>query len=1291
MKLSSLTAFIVLLYLTLPAQSQQRLNESNSSNSVKKKTTSGTSAVPDNQFSLDWEVSNHTSLDERQIQFLSCTQCQRDPLNNQPIVTNIKKVNRGQEIADVRLVVLKEEALSAQEAQLFAEIDLKTNYSLTSVQRKSAGELYSVTTFYPVRRAGARLMKLVSYQLDYSLRSVSASRDGGRANSWVPSSVLSSGSWYKIATAEDGIYKVDFKFLEDCGLPVAGLASTQLRLYGTGGGQLDMKNSAPRPDDLYEIPIQLEDGGDGTLDKGDYFLFYGEDQQVWDNQGQRYYHQTNAFADSVYYFLTVNGGSGVPARIVAADAGSFQTSVSEVDYYDLYERDLVNVIQSGRTWYGDEISVAGNMDFGFSVPNVITSANAYIRSSFIGRSVNVSNTKMRLTVPNQSVTPQEVAFASVGSFYGAQYAQSGSVDVQFTPKNGNFQTKLTFDNSVNSQAQAWVDFIEINARRRLVFNPPFTIFSDYKSTGAGAKVRFRISAQNTDIRVWDITSVTDVREMQLTSADGLRSFNVDHDSLRTFIAFDESVLLKPKKSGSVENQNLHALSDITYVVVAHPKFLTHALEIAEFHELNDGFSTIVVTTEQIYNEFSGGAQDITAIKEFMRMLYHRAEDGGGVKPEYLLLFGDASYDFKDRISGNSNFIPAHQTANSLAPTTSVVSDDYFGLMDDDEGESPQDLVDIGIGRFPVRNRTEARGVVDKVKHYASVQTFGEWRNEVVFVADDEDGRTYPRQSDALSSVIVDSFPEYNIDKIYLDAYKQTSGAGGERYPGVNVAIDDRIENGALIMYYVGHGGELGWAHERVLEVVNVNGWENYNRMTLLVTATCEFSRFDDPRRTSAGEFALLNPSGGAIALLTTTRAVYASPNFQLTSAFTNLAYGPIVETGKMPRLGDLARMTKVITVSADANAAANSRCFALLGDPGLMLAYPKKQVVVTSIADTLKALERVKVTGYVADESGNKINDFNGVVYPLLFDKEVTLKTLDNDGTGAHTYTLRKNTLFRGKASVKNGDFEFEFVVPRDINLNIGAGKLSFYAENGETDANGAYLDFNVGGISDNPLIDDDGPMTDLYMNNNKFVFGGLTDQDPDLYAEVSDSNGINMVGNGIGHDITAVLDGNTKNTIVLNDYYEADLDSYQSGKIRYPFSDLAPGNHTLKLQVWDVNNNPSDAYTEFVVAENEELALEHILNYPNPFTTNTSFFFEHNKPGQNLGIRIEVFTISGKLVKTIDTELASNGYRVGPIAWNGRDQYGDKIGRGVYIYRLSVKTPSGERANEFERLVILN
>jgi hypothetical protein len=474
----------------------------------------------------------------------------------------------------------------------------------------------------------------------------------------------------------------------------------------------------------------------------------------------------------------------------------------------------------------------------------------------------------------------------------------------------------------------------------------------------------------------------------------------------------------------------------------------------------------------------------------------------------------------------------------------------------------------------------------------------------------------------------------------------------------------------------------------VLDVPTINKWSNRDNMPLFITATCEFTRYDDPRRTSAGEYVMLNPSGGGVALLTTTRAVFAGPNFDLTYSFTRQAFESL-ESDKA-RLGDMTAQTKVEN-AASGVAGFNTRCFTLMGDPAMRLAFPQQRVLITSRPDTMQALDKVKVSGIVADKDGNRIESFNGLVYPTVFDKVSTIQGQNNDGEGLYFYEERRNILFKGKASVKNGRFSFEFVVPKDIDRSYGTGKISLYADNGNYDATGQNSDFLIGGLSDNPVDDNDGPDVDLYLNDNQFVFGGMTNQEPDLYAEVWDENGINMVGTGIGHDITAVLDDKGANTIVLNEYYEADIDSYQSGKIRYPFNELTEGRHTLKLQVWDVNNNPTDAYTEFVVANDAVFALDHILNYPNPFTTNTDFYFEHNKPGLSLDVRIEIFTVSGKLIKTIDGNYLTNGYRVGPINWNGRDHFGDPIGKGVYLYRLKVKTPVGEVAEEFERLVILN
>lgn len=1238
---------------------------------------------------LQWNgIGQSQTVEQAAFEFLQLEGAQTDPATNLPVFHKVIPVDGNPAEAEVSLTGLSWTTCSGDELQVLSKQSAQTvrvNYAL----KRSAGKAFLIVDVWPLEGSGRNWKKLVAFNLEINV--VQGAPAAARDAHWKDKSVLAEGTWYKIATGNDGVYKVTYDFLRDCGFDTDGLASASIALYGIKSGVLSMNNADPRPDDLLELGIAMEDGGDGTFDPGDYFLFYGEDQINWTWNGERFQHVSNPFADSAYYFITTDAPSTTNKRIrVQSNSPTSNRTTTRVDYYALHEDDRSNLIQSGRRWYGEQLGLVPYYDIGFSVPNVVQSEQASVRTRFALRSVSISGSGMSISLPNQAGISDTVLVGAVSSAYAQQYARPKTRLLTFNPISADFLTKIAINHGNNPNAQAWIDFIEIGARRALQFLPPSMNFRDVQSVGEGNVTRFEFKGGTSTTRVWDISNVANVMEMKLNGSIAAGHwFSVQTDSLKEFVAFDEESIKTPQRIGPVAQQNLHGMASVDYLVITHPKFRAQAVEMAEMHSELDGFATAVVNVYDIYNEFSGGAQDLTAIREFVRMLHHRGKAGDSPL-QYLLLFGDASYDYKDRIAGNSNFVPSHQTAESLIPTASVVSDDYYGLLDDDEGESPADLIDIAIGRLPARTKEEAQRMVDKIKHYNySEKTFGDWRNRITLVADDPEGgrAEFQNQSSTIGDLADSLSPELNVRKVYLDAYKQESGSGGERYPEAREDISEHVDKGTLMMYYIGHGGELGWAHERVLEVPTINKWENLHNLPLFITATCEFTRYDDPRRTSAGEYVLLNPTGGGVALLTTTRAVYSGPNFDLTYSFTRQAFEAISEN--KPRLGEMCMQTKVENASTG-TAGFNTRCFALMGDPAMRLAFPKERILISSIPDTIKALDKVKVRGVIVDRDSNVLEDFNGLVFPTLYDKEATIQGQNNDGQGVYFYKERRNILFRGKASVTNGEFEFEFVVPKDINKAYGEGKLSLYAHDGTRDASGAEFGFVIGGLSDNPVLDEEGPEVNLYMNNNQFVFGGMTNEDPDLYAEVWDENGINMVGTGIGHDITAVLDANGANTLVLNDYYEADVDSYQSGKIIYPFQDLEEGLHTLKLQVWDVNNNPSDAYTEFVVANDEELALDHVLNYPNPFTTNTAFYFEHNKPGFKLGVRIEIFTVSGKVVKVIDGEYVNDGFRVGPIQWDGLDEFGDQLARGVYVYRVSVKTPENEAVEAYEKLVLL-
>lgn len=1135
--------------------------------------------------------------------------------------------------------------------------------------------------FCPVVMRQGKFFKLKSFDLVAHEESANQNIQTKGLRSYKSESALASGTFYKLAVAQTGIYKIDYQALSNMGVDVDNINPSQIRLYGNGGGQLSYQNNATRTDDLKENSIYVHGQDDSVFNQDDYILFYAtEASGVYYNQSTKsYYHVKNTYSDSAYYFLCTDKGPGLRVQPYINGA-SADTVVNSFLHFSYHHRDQYNFLKSGREWYGEEFGINTTQDFNFYIPNRRTDLPTKIKLSMLSRSVGQTSS---FTVSNQGNTLGTHTISSVAGGVDQLYAQSKEVNADTYVGDALLSLTLTY-NKANEAATGWLNYIEVNAPRELMYTGPQMPFSNTLLNNQQALMQF--SNTSSLFMLWDVTKIDQVKQIQgFNPGDPSLSFVSLSDTVRMYMAFSNQSYLIPRFVKIVENQNLHALTDIDYLVITHPDFISQANEFADFHTSQDNLSTAVATTEQIYNEFSSGSPDITALKDYIKMFYDKAGADVTKLPQYVLLLGDGSFDARGLVSKVGNFIPTYQSLNSLEPAGGTyVSDDYLALLDDTESDLVTEKVDISIGRLPVRTSTEAQRMIDKVKYYYNPETQRSWRNFVTFVADDEDNNLHMSQADNLTKLLENNTKNANIEKIFLDAYDQISSSGGSRYPAAKEAVEKRMEKGSLILSYTGHGNELSLSAERIIGISDINSWTNKNNLTAMVTATCEFSRFDDPLRTSAGELVILNPDGGAIGLLTTTRLVYASPNFQISQAFFEHAFDRDAQ-GNFPRLGDLAKLTKIY-----GPAVSNTRNFTLLGDPAVRLAYPFHGVKTTIATDTMRALAKVNVKGYVTDFEGNKLNAYQGVLYPTVFDKKVQVNTLNNDGDGVFTFENQKNVLFNGKVSVKNGDFEFSFVIPKDIIGGIDTGKISYYFTDQTMDGNGFYDQFVVGGIDSTAAKDDQGPQIGLYLNDETFVSGGITNEMPEIYAVLEDENGINTTGSGIGHDITAVLDENTSNRLVLNDFYEADLDSYQKGRVQYPLSDLSPGKHTLRFKAWDVHNNSSEAYLEFTVAQNAELSIDHVLNYPNPFTTQTGFYFEHNIPGSNLDVIIQIMTVSGKLIKTINTRVSTDGFRVGPIEWDGRDEFGDLIGKGVYIYRLKVIGPTGKAVEKIEKLVLL-
>ena len=1104
-------------------------------------------------------------------------------------------------------------------------------------------------------------------------------------------SVLKSGKWVKLKISDDGIYKISYSQIQDLGFS----NPEDVKIYGNNYGLLPISNTEITPDDLTNNSIYFEKGSDGIFNSGDYILFFakGPDQWFYDETNNFYYCNKHIYSKSNYIFLTTDVGSTNNINTSTSPTGLVDYTLSSFTDFAHHEIESENLIESGQLWLGEHFDISTDYRIDFNFANLIKTKPVKIKTSLVARSGLSSS----FTIKSGS-TPIDDPTITIGSVnlssYTSTYALQNISNSTFNSNSDNISINIKY-NKPSSSSEGWLDFITLNAERELELNNNQLYFSYYNNTASNQIIEFQIQNANSNTKIWDVTTSTQVKNLNKTelSSNSISVKLIAQPGLNWYFAFNEDYDYKTAEFiNSVANQNLHAINHKDMIIVSHPDFLAQANEIASIHELNDNLSSIVVTPNQIYNEFSSGTPDASAIRNFVRMIYNRPSTSDTLK--YLLFVGDGSYDHKSNSAENTNFIVCYQSKNSLTPTASFVTDDFFGLLDETDNVEADNsgLVDIGIGRLPVSTSLQAQQMVDKIKTYANTNTKGNWLNSICFVGDDEDNNIHMRDADKLATFVDTTYPFFFINKIYLDAFPQESSASAESYPEVTRLINDQINNGVLIFNYTGHGGENGLAHERILSVSDINSWINSDKLSIFVTATCEFSRFDNPQFTSAGELVLLNPNGGSIALFSTTRLVYSSPNYVLNSNFFKYVFEKD-HKGKNRALGDIIRLAK--NASGTAN---NKRNFTLLGDPALKIPITEMRVITDSIngnnatlvTDTLKALSKVTIHGHIETLDNAIATNYNGTIYPIVLDKNKTITTLANDGGTPMDFNVQNNILYKGKASVTNGFFKFSFVVPKDISYNFDFGKISYYSYSSTSDAKGYFKNFIIGGSNENALTDETGPNLTLYLNNESFVSGGITNENPKLYAILSDSSGINTVGNGIGHDITATLDNNTNNLILLNDYYESDIDDYQKGKIEYLFDALEEGEHTLKIKVWDVYNNSSEKELDFIVAESEQLAIKNLLNYPNPFTENTSFYFDHNRINEDLDVLIQIFTISGKLVKTISSTINSQGFRSDPIYWDGLDDFGDNIGRGVYIYQIRVRTTDGETVKKTEKLVIL-
>lgn len=1264
-------------------------------------------------FRVEWMVNSKAKLDEKSIEILKFKGAlYDDAFPGIPIFLKEISVNSSSGRVSIDQIIsepLDWNYWQKDDLEKFNEIQI------SSVVEKENNSFFAKIILIPIFKKAGQWHKIVSANINFL--PTDRIETSIRKINFKPESILKSGNIYQLSVSQSGVYQIKTDFLRSqFKIDPAGIDPRQIKLYAGQSGMLPYAVNLPNIDDLEEIPIKIFGEEDGRWDTNDYMVFYAEGPNLWieNYENQIFNYKNNFYSNVQYLYLVISPQNG--KRISNQKRpGEPSFYSNESDQYAVLEEEKVNLLDawesaegSGNEWYGDLFKNVREYKYNnaFSFPGILSNYPTKVKASMVVRSVESSSFILSLNDKSirsnyaQPVSRLEGEFANIED-YVRPAELSGTLNL--TEEKINLTVNYPYPNSPNDGSQGWLDYVEINTRCINKWGNTPMFLSNWKSLQEKIS-GFSIENAPADIQIWDITQTFNITAVEgIFENNGVKFSFLSESKIKKFIAFRaDNTLPVPTFQAKINNQNLHANPGVNMLIICPLAFEKPAKRLAEHRSKHSNLKVSVISVESIFHEFSSGKPDPTAIRNFARMIHQK-----GNQLQYLLLFGDGSFDHRNINKKGNNFIPTFQR-DSYNPLYAFPSDDYYGILEALDNTDPlSGRLLLSVGRLPLSSLQEAELIVDKIIRYdKQPEAFDDWRNRMVFVADDEDGNLHLSDADEIADRIQRQQPSVNLEKIYLDAYNQVSTSGGNRFPEVTEGINQAIFRGALTVTYLGHGSPKGWAQERVLTIPDILNWKNRFKMPLFITATCSFTAYDDPEFVSAGEEAFLNPNGGAIGLLTTVRAVFANQNAELTDQTLNSLFKR--KNGAIPSIGEAMKEAKnnlsgsFITI--------NSRKYTLIGDPSQKLAIPFRKIITTNInsktidvnyqPDTIGALSKVQISGIIVDESEKILENFNGFIKPSIFDKATLTKTLAQDnGSYEIEYITQKNILFTGNATVKNGRFSFSFIVPKDINYQIGNGKVSYYclSDNKTEDAGGFFNRFLIGGTAESKIIDTKGPEISLFLNNTSFIDGDITHANPLLIVQLMDENGINVVGNSIGHDLEAILNENSKNTFVLNDFYTGVLDKPNQGEVRYPFKNLEEGPYKLLVKAWDVANNAAEETLNFIVSNNASIALKNVLNYPNPFTDKTCFQFNHSLGNSLLDVRIEIFNITGNRVKTIEgiwsgTETLTLG---DCISWDGRDDFGDPLGRGVYLYRVYVSSSgssgqsiSGE--SRFEKLVLL-
>lgn len=1095
---------------------------------------------------------------------------------------------------------------------------------------------------------------------------------------YAPNSVLSSGNWVKIEVKETGMQLIPISLLTSMGLD-----PDKVNVYGFGGGMLS--ENLDSPDDLPCLPSIKTDKG---------LIFFGQGSVKWKlnpSDASVFSHISDPYSDHAFYFLCDNSDSH--NEIIAkepAESGGPKNELRSFTERIVHEIDLTSPMKTGRLMLGEDFKNKQSQSFSFELPGNLGDVTA--TTSFACKTSSGISTLVFTANGEQlgATTADRLPASSSKLITSTKTVKT----IENPGETLDFNIKYNPSGTVSVAA---LDFIELEYERFLELKGPELYF--YVNPEQPSVVK--IDGCNENSTIWDVTDLTAPILITGTLRENTLEFET-REGYQEFVVFDPSVIGREVEIvGGIENQDLHSMASPDMLVICPEEYLGEAQRLADLHAETDGLITAIITPEKIYNEFSSGKPDVTAFRKLLKMWFDKGGGITGSYPAYCLIMSRPTYDNKmiTPVVRNAGYprIPIWQSPDGESGTTSYSTDDYVGMLEDVKGDFniTNAKINVAVGRMPIKSLKEAQTAIDKLEKYMTSSDLGSWRNNVMVIADDQDGGIHLSQAEDCIGKMKESpkGKEMVYEKLYLDSYQLEYTATGASYPEAKARMLSKIDEGVLFIDYIGHASAKEWSHEHILTWTDIEKMKN-PRLPFIYAATCEFMQWDADE-ISGAEQMWLNTEGGVIGMICPSREVMISYNGELNRA-TSSYFFKTDEAGLPLRVGEI-----MVKGKNESNTGSNKLRYGLIGDPSLRIGMPGESVKIDSIDSVainqmenfpiLKAHSSVTFSGHIEDNKGKLQDDFNGVLEFIVFDAEKAITTNGNGEEGEEmVYNDRKISLFRGKAEVKEGTWSSTIIIPNEISNNFSPGLISMYAHSSNgRHANGSFDEFYVYGYNEEGKDDFEGPVIlEFYLNYPGFKSGQEVGPNPVLNVSMNDDSGICLAGSGIGHEMILDIDGK----IFFNDltlYYEPDLTDVTSGTLSYPISELEAGNHTLRFTVWDNVGNSTTRELDFYLSAAWQPSIQLLATDVNPASNEVTFIVATNGVMDARTCEIDVYDLNGKRVWSAPVEGNLSGSPQMKLGWNLSDFGGRRIPRGIYPYTAVITTESGERIRKSSKLAV--